>query len=433
MKILIIARYFPPENTIGALRPYSWAKYWSRENHDITVLTINRQSYVHDLVLDCSNFKIVKASIPFVTKGNYIVNLKNTSDTIKKKKWYVVFVSSIRQFLLDFSQKTGCFSIRFPSFDDLWAINAFRTIKPFQFDIVVSTGGPYSVHKIGLLLKRKYPAIKWIIDWRDLWTKNHIFTGLKIFHGYEHYLENKFHKNADLITTVSEPLAEILRTITKTRVEIIYNGFDNEDYDEIMKLPRKTNQEFTIVYTGTIYRKYRDPSPLFEAISNLNQIGALTKHDLRILFAGSTTSDVSDLAVKYGIMDYYSFLGRLPRESALQLQYDADAVLFLEYDDSSVRGILSGKIFEYIYAAREILAVGTGPDTDVGEIIINTETGVSVGYDVKAIEKYLISRIIQKEKKTNRKNMETINVYSRKVQALKMLELIVIYRMGKIE
>jgi hypothetical protein len=421
---LIIAKYFPPENAIASLRPYSWAKYWSRESHDITVLTINRQSYVHDLVLDCSNFKIVKVSIPFVTKSNYMLNSKNTSDTIKKKKWYAVFVSLIRQFLLSFSQKTGCFAIRFPSFNDLWAINAFRAIKPFQFDIVVSTGGPYSVHKIGLLLKKKYPTIKWIVDWRDLWTKNHIYMGLKIFHWYEDYLEKKIHKNADLITTVSEPLADILRTITKTRVEVIYNGFDNENYDKIMQLPRKTNQEFTIVYTGTIYRKYQDPSPLFEAIYNLNQSGVLTKNDLRILFAGWTSSDVSDLAVKYGIIDYYSFLGLLPRESALQLQYDADAVLFLEYGDPSVRGILSGKIFEYIYAAREILAVGIGPDTDVGEIISSTETGVSVGCDVTAIEKYLISRIIQKEKKIKSKNMEMINRYSRKIQALKMLEFI---------
>jgi hypothetical protein len=425
MKILIVAKYFPPENAIGSLRPYSWAKYWSRENHEITVLTVNRRSYVHDLLLDCSQFKIIRVSVPFVTNINSVIKFKDTINVTANKKWYTVFVSLIRRLLLNFNKKTGCFAIRYPSFNDLWAVNAFRSIKSLQFDIIVSTGGPYSVHKVGFLLKKKYPGIKWIVDWRDLWTRNHLYRGLKIFHPYEKYLEHKFHKNADLITTVSEPLADILRTITKTPVEVIYNGFDSEDYDKIMQSPRKTNQQFIIAYTGTIYKGYRDPLPLFEAIYNLNKNGIITKNDLRILFAGADSSDVGDLAIKYGITDYYSFLGLLPREAALQIQYDADMVLFLEYDNpSSVRGILSGKIFEYIYGAREILAIGIGPDSDVGKMISHTGTGVSLGCDVKAIEKYLIERIIQKEKKSIKKDFEIIDTYSRKRQALKMLEYI---------
>jgi hypothetical protein len=422
MKILIVTKYFPPENTIGSLRPYSWAKYWSKEGHEITVLTINRKAYVHDLVLDCSRFKIIKVSVPFVTSGNSVLNIEGAVNVTSNKKWYTGFLSLMRRFLSDVNKKTGCFAIRYPSFNDLWAIKAFKNLKSLQFDMVVSTGGPYSVHRVGLLLKKKYPGIKWIVDWRDLWTRNHLYRGLKIFYPYEKYLERKFHKNTDLITTVSEPLADILGTITETPVEVIYNGFDSEDYDKIVQSPRKTNQQFTIVYTGTVYKGYRDPSPLFEAISNLDKNGVITKNDLRILFAGSDSSDVSDLVVKYGINDYYSFLGLLPREAALQIQYDADMVLFLEYNNPSVRGILSGKIFEYIYAAREILAVGIGPESDVGKIISHTGTGVSFGCDVKAIEKHLTARVIQKEAKSTKKNLEIIDTYSRKKQALKMLE-----------
>jgi hypothetical protein len=428
MKILIVAKYFPPENAIGSLRPYSWAKYWSKEDHEITVLTINRKAYVRDLVLDCSQFRIIKVSIPFVTYGEFVIKLKDAVNGRGDKKWYTGFISLIRRFLQYLIRKTGCFAIRYPSFDDLWAAKAFRSIKLLQFDMVVSTGGPYSVHKVGFLLKKKYPGIKWIVDWRDLWTRNDIYRGLKIFHLYEKYLERKFHENADLITTVSEPLADILRTMTETPVEVIYNGFDSEDYDKIMQFPRKTNKKFTIAYTGTIYRRYQNPSPLFEAISNLDKNGIITKNDLRILFAGADSSDVSDLAIKYGIVDYYSFLGYIPREAALQMQYDADMVPF--FDFLELCGMLSGKIFEYLYAAREILAIGGGPESDIGKMICNTGTGLSLGGDVKAIEKHLISRIIQKEKKSTTKNLEIIDAYSRKRQALKMLEYIKSLELG---
>ena len=37
MNILIVSHYFPPGNSIAALRPYSWAKYWSRMGHQVTV------------------------------------------------------------------------------------------------------------------------------------------------------------------------------------------------------------------------------------------------------------------------------------------------------------------------------------------------------------------------------------------------------------
>lgn len=35
MKILIVSYYFPPQNSIASLRPYSWAKWWRRAGHDV--------------------------------------------------------------------------------------------------------------------------------------------------------------------------------------------------------------------------------------------------------------------------------------------------------------------------------------------------------------------------------------------------------------
>ena len=60
-KILIITHYFPPINAIASHRPYSWAKYWSRMGHNITVLTTKKEPKSNDLNLDCSFFKVIEA------------------------------------------------------------------------------------------------------------------------------------------------------------------------------------------------------------------------------------------------------------------------------------------------------------------------------------------------------------------------------------
>jgi two-component sensor histidine kinase len=291
--------------------------------------------------------------------------------------------------------------------------------------VVISTGGPYSVHRVGLALKKKRPDIKWIVDWRDLWTKNHMYSGLRIFHRYERYLENRFHQYADLITTVSDPLANILRSITKTRVKTIYNGFDSEDFQEIKSKPRKENTIFTIVYTGTIYRGFRDPSPLFGAVANLKEKGLITADDLEIQFAGAN-ADVSDIAEFYNVSEFYSYLGFIRREDALQLQYDADVVLFLEYNEYNynkpdVQGVLTGKLFEYLYIAQEIIAIGIDLTTAAGKLICAANAGYCFGTDVEKIEEYLVKRIIHNVKNNEENNTAIIQQFERKIQAERIL------------
>ena len=103
-----------------------------------------------------------------------------------------------------------------------------------KIDVVISTGGPYSVHRIGLYLKKQGLVNKWIIDWRDLWTKNPYFRGFPLVCLYEKMLENSFHRNCDKIITVSEECKEILTKQTNKDVITIFNGYDIDDHKSIM-------------------------------------------------------------------------------------------------------------------------------------------------------------------------------------------------------
>jgi glycosyltransferase involved in cell wall biosynthesis len=427
MRILIVAAYFPPQNGIGGLRPYSWAKWWSRAGHDVTVLTTYKKIDSSAMFMDVSGFTVIDLPVTRYHSGVSVRDNRNKASNPKNGnsvKKDIFSVKLLKKLLVAFSLKTGCFgTIRFPDFHDFWAKRALKKIIAGPFDLLITTGGPYSVHRIGLALKKMKPEIKWVLDWRDLWTKNHSYRGFFIFWPYEKALEKAFHRSADLITTVSEPFADSLRQMTKTRVEVVYNGFDVDDYCKITENPRKNNRIFSIVYTGIVLKDFQDVTPLFKAVSNAVKMGLIHKDDLIIQFAGANC-DYTDLAQEYNIQDYFIYLGYLPRAVALQLQYDADALLLLEHSNTKVRGVLLGKIFEYMFIGREIITLCNFGVSDSGRMIQETRSGICLGNDVEKVEKYLIDRIIKKLPPSQEKDTDKINSFNRKKQAEKLLEYV---------
>lgn len=432
MKILIVSSFFPPENSIASLRPYSWAKWWSRAGHEVTVLTTTKFQQPNSLKLDCSEFTVVEVPLKIPFKKAY---LKNKESVEKSTEENLIAKLSIKQRIIEFfkneyvkfTKNTGCFyACRFPDWHDGWIKQAAKQLRPSCCDLLVTTGGPYSVHRTAILLKKMGWQGKWILDWRDLWTKNHLYQGLKIFHPYEKSLEKKFHSNADYITTVSEPLAETLRGMTKTPVATIYNGFDSEDFEFLFSRARKETQKYTIAYLGTVYRRYQDPEPLFQGLGELDKAGLITPDDIAVCFAGGQ-ADVKDLAQKYGAEKYYTYLGFLPREQSLELQYDSDSVLFLEYENPEVKGVLTGKLFEYLYLSKNIMAVGCSNKTSAGELIEKCNAGTCFGKDVEKIKQFILAAVENKKNDTfveTQKNLSEIEKFSRKTQAERMISLV---------
>ncbi len=433
MKILIASAYFPPQNAVASLRPYSWAKYWSKAGHDVTVLTTIKRNEGNNTNFDCSEFTVIETplNMPFRTVNAVTKQADIISEGCVQKKvsLKIKILSKIKKIYIKFIEKTGCFAtIRFPDWHDGWIKEAVKRLPCMDYDLLVTTAGPYSVHRAGLYLRKKGWKGKWICDWRDLCTKNHMYRGVFLFWPYEKYLEKKIHTNADYITTVSDGLADNLRAITKTPVFTIYNGFDSENFDFLFSKPRAVNKKYVISYLGTVYKGFQDPTPLFKALQELDKKGLITPNDVVVQFAGNHTADVSDIAKKNGVEKYFTYLGFLPLERSVQIQYDSDAALFLEFENKKTKGVLNVKIFEYMHNARKTVIIGCSESNSAGKIVEKCNAGVFLGRDVEKIKQFILEEV---EKKRNgsksaelKKNMEEINKYSRKVQAEKMLELV---------
>jgi glycosyltransferase involved in cell wall biosynthesis len=70
-----------------------------------------------------------------------------------------------------------------------------------------------------------------------------------------------------------------------------------------------------------------------------------------------------------------------PRSESLRLQRDSEALLLLVPDaDGRGKGVLSGKVFEYLAAGRPILAV-VPPDGAAADLIRETCAGMVVAPD----------------------------------------------------
>ena len=304
MNILIISTYFPPQHSIASLRIYSFAKDWALAGNQVTVLT-PRKLDEGDLNIKTSNPEYELVELSHIAILHNLISLKqkhldrkysqqttstkaNTRDT--KKSIFDI----LGEQAMYVKNRYGIFTTaRMPNVHDTWIPKAVRLGKNIidskNIDIIFSSYGPPASHIIAGILA-KWSGKPWIADYRDLWIEGHVYTGMWPFTVLEKYLEKKYIGNySNIITIVSEPLANILRKKFATPVHVIENGYDEDDYKQKFS-PYFSDVKKRIVYTGTIYPSMQDPSPLFAAIGLIAEKNKTTNDypmsDFEILFFG---------------------------------------------------------------------------------------------------------------------------------------------------
>lgn len=441
MNILIISTYFPPQHSIASLRIYSFAKDWALAGNQVTVLT-PRKLDEGDLNIKTSNpgYELVELSHIAILQN--LISLKqkhldrkysqqttstktNTRDT--KKSIFDIFGEQA----MHVKNRYGIFTTaRMPNVHDTWIPKAVRLggniIDSKNIDIIFSSYGPPASHIIAGILA-KWSGKPWIADYRDLWIEHHIYPGLWPFRLLEKKLEKNYVGNyADMITTVSSPLARILENKFLAPVHVIENGYDEDDYDK-KRLPYFKNVKKRIIYTGTIYPDKQDPSPLFAAIGLIAEKNKTTNDypmsDFEILFFGRQEDWLDNLIKKYKVGDWVKYMGHVGRDDALRIQNQAEILLFLEWENGSVDGILTGKLFEYLAQRKPILGIGVSAKTSPGALIEEAGVGVAVGTDIEKIVSIIENFLDTGIPFDIHPKEDVITRYTRRNQAEKLLQL----------
>jgi glycosyltransferase involved in cell wall biosynthesis len=159
-------------------------------------------------------------------------------------------------------------------------------------------------------------------------------------------------------------------------VTTIPNG---SDFDDFAGLERSPSDRFRITHAGSFFGK-RDPRPFLAA---LKQSGL---EDVVVRFLGDFRSADREWAETLELGDRLELIPYASRRRSLELQRDSEALLLLIPEAGGRgRGVLSGKVFEYLAAERPILAV-VPPEGAAARLIEEAGAGVVVApEDVEGI------------------------------------------------
>jgi hypothetical protein len=395
MRILIITHYFPPLNKPGSSRPHAWARYWKEAGHEVHVLTTVKGRHDGNLNYFIPKSLRLKENLTEIGYWPYSAGLirqdqqtqyynnKIDQSFAKEKRplsKYHIFnkISKIRQTITPI-----------PSIKTWWIKSAVkyatRLHNSWPYDVVVSTFSPVASHIIGSILKKK-KKIFWVADYRDLMTGDTNFAPKWPLSSMLQMLERHFLSRADLITTVSDPLRDQLMDFLKKPVVTIEHGFDPAEVQSHNTSFFPRDNKMRLVHTGYIFPWKRDPSPLFSAINRLKSENSIVSDMLEVLFYGPKSEHLDKLIQQYEITDCICQGGQLGRQASFQVQREADALLFFEWNIPTVKGLLSSKIFEYIFSGKPILSIGASVSNSADEILRKSGTGIILNRSVEKIE-----------------------------------------------
>lgn len=417
--VLIISYYFPPRPAIASLRIRGLAKYLSAYGWSPVILTAALPAEPE------SRFEVVQTIYPGGATSRWKQKLGLEKDKGFQEQIGITLPSregkvSITSKFVNIAKAI----IAYPDDEKEWypfAVNeGHMLIKSRQFDAIISSAGPYTCHLIANELKARH-GLPWIADFRDLWTQNHYYSYGFPRLLFERRLELKTLGVADALVTVSEPLAQKLKTLHRNkRVSAITNGFDIDDVDTA-----PLTKQLTITYTGQLYQGKRDPVLLFQALSELIAEKMIDASQIRIRFFGDAPFWLEQEVMQYGLSEVVSLHSNMPRDVALCKQRESHVLLLLNWDDPSEQGVYTGKVFEYLAAKRPILALG-GPGGVVKELLNETNSGVHINAlsDLKDLLLLWYKEFKQNSSVSYNGNWNAIEKYSHREMARKFAHLL---------
>lgn len=252
-------------------------------------------------------------------------------------------------------------------------LNEYLSKNPV--DLIISTGPPHSMHLIAMGLKSRFPNLPWIADFRDPWTNIDFYKDLKLstWADKKHKkLEHQVLQTADTVITIGKTLGEELVALGAKKLVVIHNGFDTDDIS-IKDAKVALDTKFTIAHIGSM-NKARNPKVLWKALNELVSENKDFASELAIKLVGKVDYVVQEELKENGLTKYVKKIDYIPHNEVIIEQQKSHILLLVVNDAPNAKGILTGKIFEYLAAERPILAIAP-KDGDLAAIINETESG----------------------------------------------------------
>jgi glycosyltransferase involved in cell wall biosynthesis len=425
-KVLIIAYYWPPSAGSGVQRWLKFVKYLRLYGWEPIVYTpLNPDFDLKDEKLQeeiPEGIAILKQPIfePFqiynqlmgqkaekqvnpVMKGKAKLGLK-----AKTMLWIRanIFIPDSRMFWIKPSVK----------FLIVW-------LKENKVDAMVTTGPPHSMHVIGLKIKRK-TNIPWLADFRDPWTRIDFYHELNLepWADRKHKnLENAVINEADHVVVVGNNMKEEYQPLTSRPVSVVTNGYDPADIDVKPEAP--LDKAFSIIHIGML-GKARSHPIFWKGLYELRKENPDLKEKLEVRIYGVSDPIVQEQIKDFEDTSWIQFLPYVPHHEVIQIQRKARVLLLSVNDVPMAKGIITGKIFEYLAIGRPILCIGP-PDGDAASIVNEAQAGPVVDFsDLEGFKKAVLKLFSDFQQEKDQLKPEGIEKYSRKALCQKIGDIL---------
>ncbi len=391
-RVLIITYYFPPAGGSGVQRTLKFVKYLREFGWEPVVLTAKNADYP---AIDSSlaaeipgDVKIFRAPL-FEPYRLYRKFTGRPADAATDIATLTLDEQSRRKFSERLSEWIRA-AFFVPDARIAWLCPAVRLgrqiIRQEKIDLILSSAPPYTTHLIGRKLKQT-SGLPWVADFRDSWI-GWLSTPQwrpAPSRALERRMEAGVLNEADRILVVSAGVQEDLLSRNPggrdSRWTLLPNGFDAGDFSGVV--PKSSNPGFTLAYTGSMYGN-RNPHYLLAALVKLASEGYPLLQQLRIRLIGRVGEPILQEIAISPVRHLFEHIPYITHTESLQHLLAADAALLIIDDAPANRGIVTGKIYEYIGARLPILALA--PEGDASTLIHDHGLGwTAAPADVNAI------------------------------------------------
>jgi glycosyltransferase involved in cell wall biosynthesis len=374
MKVLLVTLYFPPAGGGGVQRSLKLAQYLPALGIETHVLAPSGLNWIHE------DAELRAPTQAWVHRARYL------GPKGRKPAEELHGTQGLERALVQASLAGRRLLV--PDESVTWNLTAIpaaiRIARRHGIDAVLTTSPPGSVHLVGAAVKRATGA-RWLADLRDSIVAHPHRRGesaaVRLKERTAGGVARLVARSADAVSCVSEAIAEETRRLEpRGPVVTIPNGCD---FDDFAGLAYRPGERFRITHTGSFFGK-RDPRPFLQALHD-SGLDAVAR------FLGDFRSADREWAAELGLGDRLELIPYAPRVESLELQRDSDALLLLIPEAGGRgKGVLSGKVFEYLASGRPILAA-VPPDGAAAELIRETGAGVVVPPDdVEALKAALV-------------------------------------------
>jgi hypothetical protein len=379
-RLLLISTSFPPPSTAGAARMLKLLKWLPRHGWQPSLLTISQER----LPLNADRLPGDPDPVHRVAWRSWRARIPRATayagDAAGSAGSGTGFWPPLRRSLSRAYQNVFEFPDRYHAWIRPAVTRGLELTHAMPFDLLYSsTGLGVSAHFVAAEIQRQC-GIPWVHEYRDLWAGNP-WRDVRAYawrDRRERAWERRFLKQAAGAIVMNAANAGILATRCQADkccpISIVPNGFDADEFPADVPVPK--GLPLRLCYTGSLYGGKRDLSGLFAALRMLVDRGVLQRHEIQFVYAGASSAEVHAAAARAGVADMIQDHGLIPADEAKRLQKTSHLLVLVEADDDDpwVRDNISAKAYEYLGAARPILALAH-PGGALAALLTQTRTG----------------------------------------------------------